>query len=527
MEKSGGNQLRWLPRGNTLSDEVWRARHRLITGVALAQIPLLAMVGLASGETFFYSLAESLPILLLVAISRSAPRRSVQSILTSLALVSGTMVLIHFTGGIIESHFYFFVVLPLVALYADWRPFGAATALVILHHAVMGVLHPESVYNHAEAIARPLLWGTIHGGYVAALSVVMVAHWRFSEDDHRQVLESKNRLDMVFATAHDAIFVLDGQGVVSDLNEAAADILGVGQDEAVGLLATEMIRPLPLGEEQSTRTGASLVRPDGATVPVDVTIARATIDGACSHTVFVRDMTEVDRAMEGMQEAVKANRDLIASVSHELRTPLTGILGLSEELLDGIDLSDQLGRELLQLIAIEAADLSNLVEDLLASAKARNGKLGVYPEAASVDDLVRGLLTSGALRGTDIDVEVAPTLFAYADPLRVRQIVRNLLTNAVRYGGPRIGITATTRDGAILIEVRDSGTGVPDSVATRMFQPYVSAASGATMPKSIGLGLSVSAELAESMGGSLTYARRSGWSVFTLTVPCADAAATV
>jgi hypothetical protein len=151
--------------------------------VASLHLPVLVTVGLVQGISPVHLLADvsALPVLLWSA--QSIQRRWLRATLSSLALTTASGVLVHLTGGLIESHFHFFVVLPLLALYADWRPFGAAVVYVLTHHVWIGMSDPTAVYNHEEAIARPLLWGFIHAGYVAVLCVVMVIHWRLSEDE--------------------------------------------------------------------------------------------------------------------------------------------------------------------------------------------------------------------------------------------------------------------------------------------------------------------------------------------------------
>jgi signal transduction histidine kinase len=108
----------------------------------------------------------------------------------------------------------------------------------------------------------------------------------------------------------------------------------------------------------------------------------------------------------------------------------------------------------------------------------------------------------------------------WADPTRTRQIVRNLLTNALRYGGTEVVIEARSDDAVTVLSVRDDGVGLPQSEWTRIFEPYQRAHDRPTQPASIGLGLTVSRQLARAMGGDLTYRASETGSVFELTLPC-------
>ena len=109
----------------------------------------------------------------------------------------------------------------------------------------------------------------------------------------------------------------------------------------------------------------------------------------------------------------------------------------------------------------------------------------------------------------------------WADPLRLRQIIRNLLTNATRYGGYNTWIEVSEHDDDVVITVFDDGSGVPKHRETLIFEAYESGHDGAVRaePGSVGLGLSVSRRLAELMDGSLTYLRREGCTGFALSLP--------
>ena len=158
------------------------------------------------------------------------------------------------------------------------------------------------------------------------------------------------------------------------------------------------------------------------------------------------------------------------------------------------------------------------------AARADIGKLPIHPESvdlrsevdaaiASVPDLDSHLVQIGS--------DVPPV--AYADPSRVRQIVRNLLANASRYGGPTVEVRYGANDSKAWLEVRDDGAGVAPSEAALIFEPYERAHNAAGQPMSVGLGLTVSRKLADLMGGSLDYSYEHGWSTFCLELPAPGA----
>jgi signal transduction histidine kinase len=237
-------------------------------------------------------------------------------------------------------------------------------------------------------------------------------------------------------------------------------------------------------------------------------------DPATTILVGLADVTHIKARQEAMAELVKAKDEFIAKVSHELRTPLTAVLGLTTEINAMEPMSPEERAELLELVASQAQEMSNIVEDLLVASRAEIGMVSI--EARVVDLEVE---LQSAIDGLGIEVAEVPATIpeAVADPGRVRQILRNLLTNASRYGGPVIRVTAGALFDLVWLEVRDNGAGVPSDRVPKIFEPYGTAHSG--VKGSVGLGLSVSRQLAELMNGSLTYRHDGDESVFRLELP--------
>lgn len=227
------------------------------------------------------------------------------------------------------------------------------------------------------------------------------------------------------------------------------------------------------------------------------------------------DITHMKAKHEAMAEVVRAKDEFVANVSHELRTPLTAVIGLTSELAAGESLGAEMRSEMLQLVADQANEMSNIVEDLLVAARAEVGTIPIGTETVDLLDELQ--LTVGGL-GVGVDLPTIAPPEVLADPKRVRQILRNLITNAERYGGTSRRVIAGADDGHAWLEVRDDGDGIPDEEASRIFEPYVTTGVGG----SVGLGLSVARQLAELMGGSLEYEYISGESIFRLSLPLAD-----
>ena len=219
-----------------------------------------------------------------------------------------------------------------------------------------------------------------------------------------------------------------------------------------------------------------------------------------------------------LEELLAAKDEFIASVSHEVRTPLTAVLGFAHELDQNIEKFSQEERsDLIGLIASQSEEVANIVDDLLTAARAQAGTIVIAPEVVVVRELVGEVLSSHSGR-VDFSMSAEADLETWADPGRVRQIMRNLLTNADRYGGGIVKINATASTEMVKIEVRDDGEGIPSHLRDHVFEPYARAHRGNTQPASVGLGLSVARKLAQLMGGNLELSREDGWTVFTLTL---------
>ncbi|MFP5331559.1 MAG: PAS domain S-box protein [Acidimicrobiia bacterium] len=231
------------------------------------------------------------------------------------------------------------------------------------------------------------------------------------------------------------------------------------------------------------------------------------------------DITELRAAARQAEEFARSKDRLIASVSHELRTPLTAVLGFA----DLIEHPDGLPTEEIAVFAGEihrqATDMAAIVEDLLVAARAEMGALAVHIQSTDVPAEVNEVVRHLAHRpNVSIETRLAPVPLARADPLRLRQILRNLINNAARYGGGRVVVETRHDDSAVVVRVLDDGAGIAEEHREAIFQPFFSAHDRAGQPDSLGLGLSVVRTLAESMGGSIRVDREGTWTVFELTL---------
>lgn len=264
---------------------------------------------------------------------------------------------------------------------------------------------------------------------------------------------------------------------------------------------------------------------NGSRVQREVTIADHVLflgcdrckDGSLLLTAY--DTTLQARARDRLEGTIRARDQFIAAVSHELRTPLSSILGFAELIKEMARTEDELIPFIAEVVN-QSAEMAAIIDDLLVAARASTETLATSPrefdlaeETLSVVETIAGRLA------TTPEFRCATPLAVYADPLRTRQIIRNLVTNADRYGGKTI-VVQTRDDGeSAILEVRDDGDPIPEQRRQRIFEPYWTSGPVRGAPAAIGLGLAVSRTLAELMGGAVSYRHDGEWSIFELALP--------
>lgn len=230
---------------------------------------------------------------------------------------------------------------------------------------------------------------------------------------------------------------------------------------------------------------------------------------------------DLEVRLETEKELGKARDEFVANASHELRTPLTSIFGLAHLLEEDESVTASPSAvEMVGMIISETSDLSRMVDDLLTTARLDAGALHYQFENLNTLDEVREVVEPMRRSGAGFQVDVHPALVR-SDRLRLRQVVRNLLSNARKYGGPSVRVIGRVESGWYEIRVEDDGEGIPKDLHDRLFQRYLHQGDMPLVLGSVGLGLSIVRALAEGMGGAVWYERRGGWTSFVVRVPLA------
>ncbi len=324
-----------------------------------------------------------------------------------------------------------------------------------------------------------------------------------------------------------------GLVTICEVNDAALDFLSARREAVVGPVDASLsptgfgvgliehfaavpTRGFPL---RVAISGEVKGRPYEAVVTSAVPAHNGKPDYSRVTTTLV-DVTAARQAARRLEQLLQSKDELIAAVSHELRTPLAAVYGLASEMRDRLgELAPGEVVELAGIVADQSEELAGIVDDLLVAARHRAGHISV--EARRIDlgaevravaaTLLPGITVEGAAAGPD----------CWADPGRVRQVVRNLVVNAQRYGGPAVRIVLGDDGGHACVEIRDDGPELPATAAEHMFEPFYTRSGPERPQASVGLGLTISRRLARHMGGDLTYRREAGESVFALSLPAA------
>ena len=182
-----------LPRGGELDTAAWRRRHILLVATLVAHLPILVAVGLLGGRPAGRIAADAVPVVVIAGVAAllmgRTKGRTAPSTVVVLGLVWCSAALIDLSGGSAEARLHFFVLLALVAMYEDWRPFALAVALVVGGHVLGAAFAPEVLYASRRAASNPWPWTALHISFVLLSAGAFVAYWGLHEREQRRARE--------------------------------------------------------------------------------------------------------------------------------------------------------------------------------------------------------------------------------------------------------------------------------------------------------------------------------------------------
>ncbi|WP_040337059.1 methyl-accepting chemotaxis protein [Candidatus Blastococcus massiliensis] len=206
-----------IPRGARLDERAFLPRHRVISGVLAVHPPVLAALGLYRGVGGWLLWGQLAVIVLLLVLGFTLRPQVARASAVSLGLMIGADVLVHVGGGLTDLHIWFYALLALVALYQQWTPFILAVLFVAVHHAVMSLAMPESVFSTHEAHENPIAFALLHAVFLLAEAVFLAYGWKFTEEADRGRRAEQRRAE------EQAVAQARAQGELAEERARAAD----------------------------------------------------------------------------------------------------------------------------------------------------------------------------------------------------------------------------------------------------------------------------------------------------------------
>jgi two-component system phosphate regulon sensor histidine kinase PhoR len=312
----------------------------------------------------------------------------------------------------------------------------------------------------------------------------------------------------VLEAVGDGVFLLDDQGQIGFWNQAAELVTGRVGEDVRGRPVTEVFESWErVAEEIPVSESSTAARP--VTLPVDVDgrelwLSFVAVRSPGGVVYAFRDLT-VERGLE------TAKSEFIATISHELRTPMTAVLGAAKTLLrNDIELSPERRRELLEMIGAQGTRLTQITEEILIASRLDRGDLRLDREHVKLDDVVRAAVdTMREHLPRSISLEVTAEgngATAIGDRNRIEQVLVNLIDNAIKYSprGGDVVVSTAKSAGAVRVEVRDEGLGIPVAEQEAIFEKFYRHDAHRThVTGGTGLGLYICRELVRRMGGQI------------------------
>ncbi|HJQ73668.1 MAG TPA: ATP-binding protein, partial [Gaiellaceae bacterium] len=363
------------------------------------------------------------------------------------------------------------------------------------------------------------------------LAQELAARAAIAVENARLYREAERRAEAALALSYvgDGVILLADDGRVRFWNAAAAAITGVRETDALGRRPVEVLpsweeltRPAELADAEAPE------RARAVTVPLETSSGDRWV--AVTGVAFDEGVVYALRDVTDEQAFERARSDFVATASHELRTPLAAVYGAARTLLrSDIEIPAEQRDRFLDIIVSETERLTAIVSQILLAGQIEEGRVDVSTEATDLRPLAESVLDSARLRAPEqIELRLEQNgdrAVAVADEDKLRQVLVNLLDNAIKYSpdGGDVAVELAGGAGRVKLTVRDSGLGIPQGEQERIFEKFYRLDPALTRGVGgSGLGLFISRELVARMGGSLTVRSQPGeGAAFVVDLPAA------
>jgi PAS domain S-box-containing protein len=486
------------------------ATHRSLMISIWVCVPVLAVVGLVLDKPIY---AVGLTSFVLVALALGGMTSGTFATMAiSLGLVAAAGVVVAYADGATFSHFAFFVAIAAISFYRRWQPFAA------------GIL-ATAVY---QLITVPGGESLIHTVAITFFAMVLVAGWRLTPTEPATPSPPGDRFRIGFEEAPIGMAVLKPSGEFLEVNRAMADILGHPPESILASNISRLIHADDRGllgegwEEMGNRSGHTATKwmrwltADGPPIwaRVSLSLVPRTSDQAALVILQLEDATSSYEEKRHLESLLQGKDRFVAAVGEEIRQPLGSLIDLTDQAAHRyIDTAETLPK-----IEAHAREIAYMVDDLVLSAKADTTPVPVVAHHLDAEVLCRDVVsrTPGA-ETFKLDLKAKRL---WADPTLTRRIVANLVANAVKFGGPEMGLQTLTSGPDVVFRVIDNGPEMPIKERERMFTGDLRHGQPVTRPASVGLGLTVGRHLARHMDGDIEYRRTTdGRNIFELRLP--------
>jgi hypothetical protein len=397
MANRSSSALSWVPRGVRLEEAAFATRHRMLTVVALAHVPVLVAVAvwLDSTSTSLWLGLGAIVVACLVATGESS--QAARSTLVGFALVMTSTYLVYVADGLTDMHIHFYVMLALIALYQSWSPFLLAIAMVAGHHFVLGTIAPDTVFSEAGAQEDPLGFALLHAGLLLAMAVALAVGWRFAEDaEAARRLQQRRAEERALAEAAAQAELAEERARTA---ATAAEQLAMREHKAAEL--TQRLAVLEqAGDRLTTDVGTATAEMDGLLSSIrDIALA------ANHASTTANDAGSEVGASAAAMERLTGTLSRIQQIAHTI----TGIADQTNLLALNATIEAARANEAGKGFAVVASEVKNLAQETAeATARIRDVVSTVQSDTVAAMDSI------GRIRGVMAEVVDAQQTIAAA-----------------------------------------------------------------------------------------------------------------